>query len=250
MAKLVFTNIRYFMGSADLTGQSNKVEIDDMFEEKDVTTFNSSGAKELIGGIETVTLSSEGVIDRAEMIAADQYFWNQRRVVEANSACPDGATVGSVAYMTQAIRLGSKLFGTVGDVEGWTAASAGSYPLARGTVLSNPGTAITAASGNGTGVQLGAVGATQRLFGAIHVLSVAGTLSPTLAVTIQSDSANTFAATPETRLTFSTFTAAGSEVQRSAVGAHADTWYRMQYVVTDNGGVGESFLALVVVAIA
>lgn len=249
MAREVLLNVKYYMGYADLTGQSNEIQFDDDMEEKECTTFGSGSAKEYVGGVETCAIASKGFLDSAETVVADKYFWDNRRVTEAHSILPIGATVGYPAYLTKAIRLKAALGGQVGEVQGWSAGSAGSYPMARGAVLLNPATPITA-DGNGTAVQGLAVGAGQRLYAALHVLSVAGTNTPELSVTVQSDSANTFAATPETRLTFTTFTAVGSEMQRTAVGAHTDTWYRAQIDVDDNGGSGMSFLALLTLGIA
>ncbi len=248
MAKQVLLNARYFMGAADLTGQNSKLELNDAMEEKETTTFNSGGAKEVLAGVESVAINAEGFIDSAETLVADKAFWDARRVIEAHSACPETAAVGALAYVTQAVRLGAKLFGSVGDVLPWTANSTGSYPLARGVVLSAPGTAITSDT-NGTAVQLGAVASTQRLYAALHVISVAGTNTPTIGVTIESDSANNFPSTT-TQLTFTTRSTVGSEVQRTAIGAITDTWYRAVFDVTANGGTGMSFLALVTVGIA
>jgi hypothetical protein len=252
VAKQVLLNVRYFMGAADLTGQSNKVELDDTFEEKETTTYGDDGAKRVLAGLESVAIASEGLVDRAEAAAADALFWSHRRIVEAHTVCPEtsAVAVGTVAYLTQAVRLAAKLLGAVGDVEPWTASAAGSWPLARGVVLSAPGNAVTA-DADGTAIELGAVPAGKRLYGAAHVLSVAGTMAPELTVIVESDSAEAFDASPETRLTFATATAAGSEAVRStSLAGHADTWYRASFDVEDNGGVGESFLVVVAVGIA
>jgi hypothetical protein len=248
MAKLVLFNVRAFVGIADLTGQSNKIEIVDAMEEKDVTNFGSSSAKEVLGGVESVALAGEGQFNAGGAGLIDDVMWANRRAIEAWSIGPDSAAVGSAAYLTKAVRLSSKLFGSVGDVAPWSLTAGGDWPMARGAFLSAPATAITA-DANGTGVQLGAVAAGQRLYACIHVLSVAGTLAPTLAVTIESDSSNAFAS-PVTVLTFATASATTSEAVRTGTLGNTDTWYRAVFDVTDNGGVGASFLALVSAGIA
>ena len=248
MAKQVLLNCRYFVGPADLTGHSNKVELTDSMEEKETTNYGSGGAKELLAGIESVEITGEGQWDAGDPGKIDDELWAARRVIEAHTVCPETAAVGALAYLTQAVRLDSKLFGTVGDVAPWTLTAKGSWPLARGMVLQAPGSAITA-DAFGTGVQLGAVSATQRLYATLHLLSVAGTLSPDLTVTIQSDSADTFGS-PTTVLSFSTIAAVGDQIVRTSIGAITDTWYRAVFDVDDHGGVGESFLALIALAIA
>lgn len=249
MAKQILTNVRYFVGPADLTAQSNKVEVDDSMEAKETTNFGSSGKKEYIAGLEDLALMAEGQYQSGDPGYADDEWWNARRVVEAHTIGPHTADVGAAAYVSEAVRLSGKLFGTVGDVAMFSLGAGGSLGLARGMFLQSPGTAVTA-DANGTAVQVGALSAGQRLYASLHVLSVAGTNTPELTVTIESDTVEAFSGSPETRLTFSTFTAIGSEVQRSSIGAHADSWYRAVFDVEDNGGTGESFLVVVALGIA
>ena len=248
MAKQVLLNVRAFVGAADLTGQSNKVELDDMMEEKEVTNYGSGGAKELLAGLESVTIAAEGQIDYGDPGKIDDAMWANRRVVEAWTIGPETADASALAYLTKAVRTNAKLFGAVGDVNPWMLNAAGSWPVARGGITQAPGTALTA-DANGTGLQLGATSASQRLYASLHVLSVAGTLAPTIACTIQSAAANTFAS-PTTRLTFTTTAAVGGEIVRTAPGANAHTWYRAVFDLTDNGGSGMSFLVVAAIGIA
>jgi hypothetical protein len=146
---------------------------------------------------------------------------------------PDGATAGDTAYFTQAVRTNSNLFGGgVGEVAGWTLTAAGSGPAVRGPLLHPPDTAVTG-DGNGSAVQYIAVPAGKRLWGVVHVPSYSGLDS--LVVTVQSDTVSGFNGSAETRLTFDTFTDIGWDVQRTAIGAHADTWYRVQFDATGTG---------------
>jgi hypothetical protein len=250
VAKQVLTNVRLFVGPTDLTGVSNKVEFADGMEEKDTTNFGSSGAKEVLGGLESLAFSGEGQwqAGSTSTVDVDDEMWGDRRVVQAYSVFPIGATVGNPAYLTQALRLSSKLFAAVGDVAPWMLTAVGSYPAARGMVLASPGTAVTV-DANGTGVNLGAVASTQRLYATLHVLSVAGTTSPTLAVTVQSATSGAFSS-PTTRLTFTTAAATGSELKRTSTGAITDTWYRAVFDVTDGGGGDASFLVAMAIGTA
>ncbi len=249
MAKQVLTNVRLFVGPADLTAASNKVELDDQMEEKETTNYASEGAKEVIAGLETVAINGEGQWEAGDPGYVDDHFWAHRRQIEAWTAGPHTADVGAVAYLTRAVRLNAKYFGGgVGEVAMWSAAAGGNWGLAHGVVLQSPGALITA-DADGTAVELGAVAATQRLVATLHVLSVAGTMVPELTVIIESDVDADFNS-PTTRLSFATATAVGSEAVRTAPGAIADTFYRASFGVEDNGGTGESFLVIVALGIA
>lgn len=243
MAKQILTNVRYFCGPADLTAQTNKVELEWTAEDKETTNFGSNGKKERIAGIEDVMINAEGQYEAGDPGYADDAWWDDRTAMEAHTIGPHTAAVGSAAYITEAVRLSEKLFGPTTDVAMFTLNASGNAGLGVGMFAHAP--ALVTVDGDGTAFQLGAVPAGKRLVASLHVLSVDGT-SPELTVTIESDSVEAFSGSPETRLTFSTFDAAGSEIQRSAIGAHADTWYRASF---DVEGTDPSFLVVVAVGI-
>jgi hypothetical protein len=244
VSKLVLTNARYFVGPADLTSYNNKIELDDSIEDKETTSFGSGGAKEYIGGIESVAIGAEGQWIAGDPGYIDDEMWAARRQVEAHTICPDTASVASLAYLTKAVRLDSKLFGQVGDVEPWMLAAAGSWPLARGVILNAPGTALTV-TGTGTVVQYVAVSSlSQYLYASLHVLSVAGTAVPTLTVKVQSAALVGFGS-PTDRITFTAATAQSSQITRVA-GISTDTFYRVSYTIS---GTNPSFLATVAIGV-
>lgn len=237
--------MRYFAGPADLTAQTNKVELEWSAEDKDTTNYGSNGKKERIAGIEDVMINAEGQYEAGDPGYADDSWWDARRVVEAHTIGPHTAAVGAAAYLTEAVRLNGKLFGTVGDVAAFVLGASGDAGLGVGMFAQSPGSPVTA-DGAGTAFQLGAVPAGKRLMASLHVLSVSGT-TPTLDVIIESDTVEAFSGSPETRLTFTQETEPGSgQVLVSAVGAHADTWYRASF---DVGGTNPSFLCVVAVGI-
>ena len=204
MSKFVLTNVRLFTGGADLTGASNKVEITTKVEEKETTNYGSGGYKELLGGLASAEVQSEGQWEAGDPGKVDDAAWAQLASVGGWSVGPDGAAVGSLAYLTSALRCDYKLLGAVGDVAPWASSGKSVWPLVRGQFTHPPGTARTA-DGSGGALQLGAVPAGKRLYASLHVLSVAGT-TPSLTARVESSADNTFAS-PTTRLTF---TAAGS----------------------------------------
>lgn len=251
MGKFVLLDTRIFAGSADLTSNSNRVELTCEAEEQDATPFGNGGWKESIGGLFSTSITAGGQWEATtNPQSVDPTSWDNltARRRQPWTVCPTTANVGDVAWFTEALRSSYKLGDQVGQVAPWEASASGSAPLVRGAVAHPPGTARTA-DGTGTGVNLGAVGDGQRLYAALHVLSVAGTGSPTITVSVESDVDNTFA-TATTQLTF---TAAGLTPPEprgqflSTVGPVTDTWWRVAWTIT---GTSPSFLFLVALGIA
>jgi hypothetical protein len=116
------------------------------------------------------------------------------------------------------------------------------YPPARGYVL-DPASAAKSANGNGTGFNTpGAVGASQYLYGALHVLSVSA--SDSIEVYIESDDNVNFTSATA-RISFASKSAIGYEFTRVA-GPITDTYWRARWVVT---GAAVSILIAVSLAI-
>ncbi|MFG2699531.1 hypothetical protein [Streptomyces sp. NPDC048386] len=237
MGSFVLTNVRLFTGGADLTSVSNKVEITTKVDEKETTNYGSNGYKELIGGLASSEFAGEGQWEAGDPSMVDDAAWAQLGTLGGWSVGPVGAAVGDLAYFTKALRCDYKLGGAVGDVAPWTSGGKGSWPLVRGQFAHPPGTARTA-DGTGTGLNVGAVAAGQRLYAALHVLSVAGTSTPTITARVESDADNTFAS-PTTQLTFTAATAISGEILRTDGSAITDTVWRLAWTIT---GTGPSFL--------
>lgn len=238
MSKTVLVNVRTFAVGVDLTGNSNKIELSSEVEEKDATNYGSQGWKEVVGGLGSAELAGEGQWEALDPSKVDDASWAQLGgvgpwSVSANNA----ANVGDLCYFMQGLRSDYKLFGQVGDVAPWSGTAKSSWPLVRGQFAHPPGTARTA-TGTGTGLNLGAVAAGKRLYAAQHVLSVAGTATPTITGRVESSVDNTFAA-PTTRLTFSAATAVGGQILRTDGTAITDTWWRVAWTIS---GTTPSFL--------
>lgn len=241
-------NTRLFAASADLTGRSNKVSFAAEFEEKDVTTFlpegdADSGWKKVMSGLASSTLAAEGFWEAGDDGKVDDEAWANLGSVIPFTCCPTSGAVGEVAYLLKALRSEYKLGDAVGEVAPWTAGATGSWPVPRGKMLHPSGTARTA-TGNGTAVELSAVSATQYLYATLHVLSIAGTGTPTITVKVQSDVDNTFGS-PTDQITFSAATAIGGQISRTA-GAITDTWFRVNFTIS---GSSPSFLFVAAVGV-
>lgn len=244
MSKTVLLNTRIFTGGADLTANSNKVEWSSEYEEQDITNFGSGGWTEVLAGLASTEVSAEGQWEAFDASKVDDNRWANLGGLSAWTITPGGASVGTLAYFTNALNGSYELLGELGSVAPWKAKAKGSWPMVRGQIGHDPGTARTA-TGTGTGVQLGAVAAGKQLYAALHVLSIAGTSTPTITVAIESDTTNAFAA-PTTRTTFGAATTLGGQIQRAA-GPITDTWWRPKWTIS---GTTPSFLFVVAFGIA
>lgn len=246
---------RVYAGPANLSGQTNKVEFSAEAEELDKTVFEPAnipdrGWKERASGLLDSKIMVGGHWFAGDDGQVDDAMFNGLRTRMPWTIVPQSllgvATVGDTALLTQALNSKYTLLGDIGKLAPFEASAAGSWPVARGALAHPPGTARTA-TGDGTAVQLGAVPAGQYLYASLHVLSIAGTSTPTITVKIQSDDAAGMAS-PTDRITFTAATtlANGHQIQRLA-GPLTDTHYRASWTIT---GTTPSFLFLVAFGIA
>jgi hypothetical protein len=248
MAKFVLNNVRLFAGGADLTTVNNKLEIMAEVEEKDATSFAATGGvwHESLGGIRSTSTSASGQWEALDSTKVDNVIWSQLGSISAMTACPAGATFGSLAWFTAALRTNYTLGGSVGDVAPWSASTQGSWPLVRGFVAVSPASVVSTTPFFGPPIQIvGGVPAGKSLYAALHVLSVSGTGGPTLTATVNSDDSAGFPSAT-TRITFPSQAAVGSQIMRVA-GPITDDYFAFSYVLT---GTTPSFLTIAVFGIA
>jgi hypothetical protein len=237
MSKFVLLDTRLWVAGADLTGASNKVEISAMVETKETTNYASAGWHERLGGLASSELKAGGFWEANDPSMVDDTAWAGLGSVLPVTVAPSAGAVGDVAYVTQALKSTYKLLGSIGDVAPWEAGLFGSWPTARGLVAHPTGTARTA-TGVGTAQQLGAVAAGKSMYATLHVLSVAGTSTPTITARVESDDAVGFPSAT-TRATFTAATAVGGQILRTDGSAITDDWWRVAWTIT---GTGPSFL--------
>lgn len=234
MAAQILTDVRLFAGGADLTGASNKAELSAEVEVKDRTVFGTGGWTRVQGGLRSSKVTAEGFWEAGDPGLVDDATWATIGGVVPWTVAPHLAAVGSLAYLTQALRTDYTLGGAVGDLAPWQAGASGTGAMARGQIAHPPGTARSG-TGAGTALQLGPVPDGRLLYGTLHVLSAAGT-TPTLTVRVESAADAAFT-TPTTRATYTV--AAGLGGQALAVPAPVtDTWWRVAWTVA---GTGPSF---------
>lgn len=246
MAKLVWKSARLFCAGADLTTVNNQIEAKAEVEAQDATAFTTDGSlwTEILPGLRMTEITAGGQWEAGDLGKVDNVAFGDLGSLTPWTVAPDGASAGSLAYLTSALRTSYELGGAVGDVAPWTADGKGSWPLVRGVVAHPPGTARTT-SGFGPAVELGAVTSGQHFYASLHVLSVSGTSTPTLTVTIESSEDDQFNS-PIDRLTFSSATAISGQASRTA-GAITDEWWQPKWTIT---GTSPSFLFVVSMGIA
>lgn len=248
MAKLVFTDCRLFVGAADLSGNSNMVEIDAEVEPKITTNFRSGGAEERLGGLFSADINAAGQWEAGDVSKVDDNQWATlfARSGGAWTLCPTDAVVAAVAYLTKAVQGKYAPFGQVGDVLPWKGSAKSTSSMPRGQIAHPPGTARTV-TGTGTALQLGAVAPGQSLYANLHVLSVTGTGPPSITARVETD--NTIGFPSPTTPPGATFAAATAPGGQSLVipGPLTDDWFRAAWTIT---GGGPSFLFALALGIA
>ncbi len=244
MSKQILTDVRLFIGGADLSGWSNKVEIKRSVENKETTNFRSGGAKERIGGLSSCEVNVEGQWEAGDPSLPDDAIDAVLGVVGPWTLSPNDATVGSLAYIVNALEGEYTMLGQVGDVAPFKANAMSSLARARGLYLHPPGTPRTA-TGTGTITQMVAVPAGRTLVASLHVLSISGTGTPTITARVEADNAVGFPSAV-TVATFAAQTAVGSQSVRVA-GPITDDWYRVGYTIS---GTTPSFLFVVAIGVA
>lgn len=118
MAKKVLLDAQLEIDGNDLTQWCAKVELTDDFEEKEVTTFSSGGAKEVLGGLESgsIGISFKNSHSAGEL---DQIMWALRREVKTFKVRADEAAVSTSNPQYSGsilINQWSPIMGSVGDV--------------------------------------------------------------------------------------------------------------------------------------
>jgi len=242
VAKQVLKNLGLYYGPLALASQVNQVALEATAPEVDVSTFDTTGYAETLAGLLKASLRFDGFWDAAEPDAS-AFAQISKADWPATVVKPAGTVpaVADVAYFLLASEFSYTLGGQVGAASRLSLALTGAGALLRGAVADYQ--AAATATGNGTGSNLGAVTAAQRLYYAVHVVGASGT-TPTLDLVIESDDADTFASAT-TRVTVAQFNDVGT-AYGSVAGPITDTWWRVTRTL---GGTSPEFTYLVALAI-
>jgi hypothetical protein len=224
MAVLSLTDAYLYGAGYDFTTDTNTATLTTDVAQLDKTNFGSGGWQESIGGLRTSSLAWSGFwqVDGVSDQAVDNQAFSALGTSQVYTFGPI-ETEGQPAYLLNAMKSQYTLGGQVGEIAPFSLAAnaSGSYGTIRGQLAKARGT-VSASGALGTGLNLGAVSATQSLYCTFHVLS-AGT---TITVQLQSDDNSGFT-TPTTRATIGPLTTSGGTFVTPVAGAITDTWYRL-----------------------
>lgn len=245
MANQVLKDARLWIGAYNLSGDANSLALDHSAEQQDDTVI-ADVARSRTPGLKAVALQCEGFWNSGAAGGGflDELLHDSLALADVPvTVCPiAGAVEGDRAFTFLAELAEYQRRAPVGEMFRFSAGAEGrGIPLIRGQLL-EPGISARVATGNGVGWQLGALSASQRMYAALHVLTVSGT-TPSLTAKVQSSA--TQGGAYADRITFGAKTTAGYEWS-SVAGAVTDTWWRAQWTIT---GTTPSFLFVVAAGI-
>lgn len=241
MAKLILTNAGIFFDGYEIGTDMNSLALEYGADTPEKSAFGDETHIFAAGGLKVATAGGAGFFNAEN---ADPALFDNIGAASKLVSLMPARTAGGVAYFLQAVAGEYAPQGALGEMLQFNISlMANQAPgLLRGSLL-HRATGI-AASGNGSGFQLGAVGAAQSLYAGLHVFAVAGS-SPTLDAKIVSDD-NAGFTTPTDRITFAQKTAVGAEYATPVAGPITDDYWRLEFTV---GGSTPSFALAGVIAI-
>lgn len=242
MGVYVLRDCKLYVGGWDLSGSSNRLNVEASADLKDRTVFGDAW-RSFLPGLLQAKYSGGGFYeaDAADYKADDILWSNLAAEGQLVTVCPGTGAAGERADFLRATLAKYNVGGAVGDICAFEIDIEAAGDMAFGYVLAN---GLKTASGSGTAYQLGAVAEGQRLYAGLHVVSASGT-SPTLDLAIESDNAEAMSS-PTTRITFAQKTGLGAEWATPVAGPITDDWWRASWTV---GGSSPSFKVIVVMGI-
>ena len=230
----VLTNQKIYVDGYNLTGTTNALALEYGAELKDCTVLGDD-TRVNKGGLKTVQLQVSGFYDAD---VNDENLYVKLGVADNPiSIAAEGTTVGDVAYFFKATG-GELVTGeTIGELNKFSFGAGSSNTLIKG-VLANDSTET--ATGDGTGVQLGAVSGLQKLYATLHVVASSGSGDQTLDVTIGSDD-NAGFTSEINRLTFTQATTTVTSEMIEIAGAITDDYFRVNFAIGGTGSPSFTF---------
>lgn len=219
----------------ELAAHGKNVILETTVSPLDTTGLATTGWVSVIGGNKSAKIDMTLMQDVTAGSVDDALFDVLGQADVPHSICTPSAD-GSLAYLFRGIPLTyTPIEGAPGELAmARLSGNSSTGGVVRGLML-HPGSASRSSSSTGTGRQLGAVTSDKRLYAALHVLSVAGSSTPTLTVKVQSDDNAGFTSATD-RITFTGATAVGSQWS-SVAGAITDDYWRVSYTLSGSSPV-------------
>ena len=216
----------------DLSGEHNNLTLKLSQDAKEKTVYGDGSIARALG-IKGFNINHSGYFKAGTGMIDTVLQGNLGTAGKILTMLPTG-TDGEQAYCSKGVTLNYEMAGKIGDmfaVKGETK-SEGTL-LVRGNLMA---TGAKTTTGHGTARELGAVSATQYLYGILHGTAITGE-SVSCVVKIQSDTAENFPS-PVDRITFTTLSDSGGVSKQWATpvaGAITDTWWRVNWAITGSG---------------
>lgn len=224
----VNSNFGVYFGGYDLSGWHDKLSFPMSIGEVEATAAGMT-AKARLSGVFDYSMEHSGFFDAdSAALDIDDVLWAAIGTGDnVLTLFMNGATAAQPAYITRAINLKYRIGDKVGGAFPFNgAAYAQGDPVVRGTIMQN---GAIAASGNGTGRQLGAVAAGKYLYAAIHCTATTGTGDRSLTIKVQSDDNASFTSATD-RISFTAITTAvGAQWATAVAGPITDDYWRLSF---------------------
>lgn len=231
MSAQVLTDVQLLVGAMDLSAFSGEFAQSVEADMKPANNFAGRGYQIVLPGKTSAVGMIRGHADYASGAVSSSFASSSAGTQQAFSVLPVGtaSVAGDPAeFMRGRLNSMKMATGAVGEVADFELNISGDSASVDGFVAA-PLASRTTAGLTGTAVQLGAVGATDRLWAAIHVTAAAGT---NLVVKVQSDNASNFPSAAD-QITFSTVSATGWQFL-SVAGPLTDDWYRVTATIASS----------------
>lgn len=226
MAAQILSNAKLYAAGFDFSGDMNALALKYGADLKDATSLIDT-TRTRRPGLRDISFQHEGYWNGGAGAVDDAIF---NSLIGANDVpmtiAPLTGAEGELVFSFKADAASYAPGAKDGEMFAFSVSGSGGDPLVRGTMLQNQ---ARTATGNGTIFNPGAVGAAQKLYGTLHVLSVSG--AGTIAVKIQSAPTGGFGA-PTDRITFTTLAAIGGQFATPVPGAITDAFWRAVWTIS------------------
>jgi hypothetical protein len=241
MAIYITKATRVLVNALDLTDHVTGVDINTGADTVDSTVMGNN-TRVYASGLKTADVSIKGYDDYA-VASVDEYLnpINGTSNDVIISVLPLGDSAGNYGYSGQFDTFKYEKGMAIGEMTKFTINAQNSGEcIVRVTVLE--GRRSISAGGNGTGVQVGAVGATQKGYSFMHL--AAGQTFSTLAVTVGNSA--TQGGSYVTRATHSTTSSStGFSELKTTAASLSDTWWRVTWTLTSGNVIFSVFFGIV-----
>lgn len=215
-----------YLGAYDISGFSRNVMMGSALQELPSTAYGDAATNNE-SGLPTVSATIDVMMPTT--FAWDAAIFGARGAKTPLTFFIEGNSAGNVALTVYGLECKYAPGLKIGDImANQLAIASKGQEVVRGLVLENGANKV--ASGDGNGVQLGAVASGKSLFLAYHVLLMTAT---SVAGVLKSATSGAFSS-PTTRITTTTWTGIGSELL-SVAGPITDTWYRLTWTLVGSG---------------